>query len=97
MNEFKVNKYIILKLENGISNIYVNGKPFNQCKYIVIRKKVNEIEHLLEMVSIDELAEHYDHSLDGVEPEFIGISPETRFCLHCSNLQVWAENNSLYA
>ena len=52
MNEFKVNKYIILKLENGISNIYVNGEPFNQCNITTIVKierdvRKNDIFNLL--------------------------------------------------
>ncbi|MCK4380713.1 MAG: leucine-rich repeat domain-containing protein [Candidatus Lokiarchaeota archaeon] len=101
MLEFKVNDYIKLKLERGKTNIYVNGVLFNQCKYILTRKKISELEDLLEMESVDELEESsidnitrtLDHSLENVEPEFIDIPVETRFWVHCSNLQVWAENN----
>ena len=101
MSEFKVNKFITLKLEKGETNIYVNGKLFNQCKYVLTRKKVYELEDLLEIESVDELAdksidemiENLNHSLEGVEPELIDIPPETRFWVHCSNMEIWVENN----
>jgi len=101
MSEFKVNKFITLKLEKGETNIYLNGKLFNQCKYVLTRKKVYELEDLLIIESVDELAdesideiaENLNHSLEGVEPELIDIPPETRFWVHCSNMQMWVENN----
>ncbi len=100
MEEFKVNEYITLKLEDGETNIYVKGAdyPYLQCKYLLMRKTINEIENLTENIkSIDEFAEHLDHSLDPsletFEPDLIDIPPETRFWAHCSNMQVWAENN----
>ena len=46
MKEFKINEFIKLKFENGKTNIYVNDKLFNQCKYILIRKKTSEIKDL---------------------------------------------------
>ena len=93
MSEFKVNEFITLKLENGKSNIYVNGELFNHCKYILTRKKVDELEVLLEIESVDELSQNLDHSLEGVDSDKIDIPLETRFWVHCSNLQVWYENN----
>ncbi len=95
MKEFKVNEYITLKLEDGETNIYIKGDdyPFLQCKYLLVRKTVNELKDFLEGIeTIDELAEHLDHSLENVEPELIDIPTETRFWAHCSNMQVWAEN-----
>ncbi|TFG18686.1 MAG: hypothetical protein EU529_17170 [Promethearchaeota archaeon] len=89
---FEVNEYIVLKLEGGYTNIYVNSELFNQCKYILIRKPIDELEDILTLESVDELAEHLDHSLEE-NPELIDISPETRFWVHCSNMQVWYENN----
>lgn len=101
MIEFKVNKYITLKLENGDTNIYVNDVLFNQCKYILTKRKISELEELLKIESVDELAERsiddiaetLDHSLERIEPEFIDIPLETRFWVHCSNFQVWVEND----
>ncbi|TFG24270.1 MAG: leucine-rich repeat domain-containing protein [Promethearchaeota archaeon] len=88
MGEFKVNEYITLKLENSRTNIYIEGKKFIQCKYVLIRKTVYKLEDFLENIeSVDEMAEHLDPSLP------IDIPPETRFWVHCSNLQVWVENN----
>lgn len=101
MIEFNVNSYITLKLENRKTNVYVNGVLFNQCKYILTRKKIFELGDLREIQSVDELADssiddiarNLDHYLEYVEPEFIDIPVKTRFWVHCSNLQVWVENN----
>lgn len=101
MIEFKVNDYIALKLESRKTNIFVNGVLFDQCKYILTRKKIFELGDLLEIQSVDELADNsiddiartLDHSLEYGEYDFIDIPVETRFWVHCSNLQVWAENN----
>ncbi|TFG21900.1 MAG: hypothetical protein EU529_12230, partial [Promethearchaeota archaeon] len=91
MEEFKVNEYITLKLEDGITNIYIKGDdyPYLQCKYLLMRKTINEIKNLTENIkSIDEFAEHLDHSLDPSletdEPDLIDIPHETEFWAHCS-------------
>ena len=34
--KFKVNEYLTLKLEESQTNIYVNGKFFRQCKYLLL-------------------------------------------------------------
>lgn len=96
MLQFKINRFITLKLENGKTNIYINNELFNQCKYILMRKNVNDLEDLLEIESVDELAqrsiddlaEDLDHSLENID-----IPAKVRFWVHCSNLQVWTENN----
>jgi len=102
MKEFKVNEYITLKLEDGETNIYVKGKLFDQCKYVLLRNTSSGLENTLESVeSVDELAEQMDHSLEerldhSLEEdkiESINIPLETIFWVHCSNLQVWAEND----
>ncbi|TFG20035.1 MAG: ArsR family transcriptional regulator [Promethearchaeota archaeon] len=91
--EFKVNDYITLKLEYGVTNIYVGGEFFRQCKYVLLRKTLYELEYFFENIeSVDELAEHLDHSMEH-EPEEIHIPAETKFWVHCSNMQAWAENN----
>jgi len=87
-NEFKVNKFITLKLEDGKTNIYVNGKYFNQCKILLLNIPVNKISSFDEIESIDDAIEKIDQP-----NEAIIIQPEIIFWGHCSNLQVWAEHN----
>ncbi|HEC36948.1 hypothetical protein LCGC14_0833680 [marine sediment metagenome] len=99
MLEFKVNKFITLKLENEETDIYVNGVLFKQCKYVLLRKKIDELESLNEIGSVDELAEtsvddtaknldHLDHSLKNLfekeKLEGFEIPPHVRFWVHCS-------------
>ncbi len=86
--EFKVNKFISLKLEDGDTNIYINGVLFNHCKYVLVKKNISNLEDVLLAESIDDLAENYAH-----DPEMIDIPAETQFWAHCSNLQVWVEHN----
>ncbi len=94
MLEFKVNPFITLKLEEGITNIYVNDELFNQCKSVLFSQKVEKIEELLEFNSIDELIEANDPIIENeLEPQMIEITSDTRFWVHCSNLQAWFENS----
>jgi len=92
MREFKVNKYITLKLENNETIIYVNSERFDQCKFLLLNIPVNEIKSFDEIESIDEAAEKLDKSME-MERKKLEIPLETEFWGHCSNLQVWAENN----
>jgi len=87
-NEFVVNKFITLKLEEGKTHIYVNGNYFNQCKILLLNIPVNKISSLDEIESIDDAIE----KIDQLNEELI-IHPEFIFWGHCSNLQVWAEYN----
>ena len=88
MKEFKVNEYITLKLEKEKTNIYVSGELFNQCKFLFLNVLVEKTSTFDEIESIDEAAEKLDRTLEGNN---MGISPETKFWGHCSNLQVWQE------
>jgi len=94
--EFQVNQYLSLKLENDKTNIYVAGKLFRQCKYLLITIPVEKISSFDELESIDEVAEKLDHSLEprrDVRQQFTyNLPPEAEFWGHCSNLQVWYEN-----
>ena len=92
-NEYKINDYITLKLEDGETNIYVNGRYFNQCKFLMLNIPVNNIEDYDGIESIDDAADILGWTperQDGVKYE---IPPEIEFWGHCSNLQAWAENN----
>ena len=87
---FKVNNFITLKLENNETIIYVNGKRFNQCKFLMLNISYDRITGFNDIESIDEVASKLDKSLENKE---LKIPPEVEFWGHCSNLQVWAENN----
>ena len=104
IREFKVNDYITLKLENGMTFIYVRGKRFLQCIRLILEISKKDLKGVDQIDSIDEAAERYNKSLwqnrivQG--PEAIpdvdqthGITPEEEFWGHCSNLQLWAEHN----
>ena len=65
MTEFKVNDYIELRLENGHTNIYVNGMLFNQCRYLMLNIPVEDIPKYDEIDSIDDAIEILDRSMEG--------------------------------
>ena len=95
--EFKVNDYITLKLNQGKTDIYINGENFKQCKRLVINIPLDDIKEYDSISSIDEAAIFNATIYKGKGKEssvqHIQISPETEFWAHCSNLQAWAENN----
>lgn len=105
MKEFKVNEFITLKLEEEIisdeeglsetkTNIYVKGELFRQCSFLLINIPIEEISSFDSIESVDEAEEKLDTSLEeGNESFKYEIPPETEFWCHCSNLQVWVENN----
>ena len=98
MQEFKVNDFVTLKLEGKDTVIYVAGERFRQCKYLLLNIPVEEVSSFDEIDSIDEVAEKLDNSLESMANPLkdyyrFDISPEVGFWAHCSNLQVWSEND----
>lgn len=91
MKEFKVNRYLTLKLENDRTNIYVNGELFIQCKYLLLDFSVKEIIPITEIESIDGVSE-YLNKIWNNDDSLNMIPIETAFWGHCSNMQVWYEN-----
>jgi internalin A len=92
--EFKINRYLHLKLKHEQTHLYVDGEPFRQCKYLFLSVPLKNTEEYRNINSIDEAAENLDRSLEGNHnSEHKTISPQTEFWGHCSNLQAWAENN----
>ena len=100
----KINQYITLKLENGRTFIYVNGRRFIQCIRLVlnIQKEDNPLSDEIE--SIDEAANVYKNHIyqnrivrgpmaAPVRDQSHDITPELEFWGHCSNLQAWVEND----
>lgn len=93
IKSFKINDFIAVHLLfNGIF-IYVNNKRFRQCKYLVLNIPVDKINYFDEIESIDEAADILDRSLEFIPIYEFNIPPDAEFWGHCSNLQVWAENN----
>jgi len=92
MNEFKINEFITLKLEDKKTNIYVNNKLFQQCVFLLISIPSENEESLRKVDSVDDAAELLDPTLEEVEGYHYNIPPETEFWAHCSNIQVWHEN-----
>ena len=88
--EFKINEYLTLKLKNGKTIIYIKDKEFLHCKYLLIEIPIENIKEFKEIVSIDEVSEKLDHSLE--EKKMRNMSVETEFWGHCSNLQTWFEH-----
>jgi len=94
--EFKVNEYLSLKFEKEKTNIFVNDKIFKHCKFLLLDIPINEVDQFNEIESIDEAEERLDRSLEPISRSirnFDIIPPETEFWAHCSNLQVWYEND----
>ncbi len=101
MKEFIVNNYITLKLENNKTNIYINGKLFRHCKYLFLNidetgRRPSEFIYT-PAECIDDMVGLYDSSnaprMDEGGTPIISLPPEDEFWGHCSNLEVWAENN----
>ncbi|MFX0138520.1 MAG: Rab family GTPase [Candidatus Hodarchaeota archaeon] len=90
--EFRVNDYLVLKLVNNRTKIYVGGVLFNHCKYLLLNIDYDEIEEYDKIESIDEAAEKLGVSMHGIRFQKYHISPETEFWGHCSNIQAWYEN-----
>lgn len=89
--EFRINQFLTLKLENKTTNIYVIGKVFTQCKFLLLNIPIDKVNEFDKIESIDEAAERLDHELEYQPKSKINISPETEFWGHCSNLQAWVE------
>ncbi len=93
LKSFKLNDYITLQLDWNITNIYVKGIHFSQCKYLLLNIPVSNLKQYDEIKSIDEAESKLDHSLEANTVEEIGLTPEVEFWGHCSNLQAWVEHD----
>ncbi|MHA2007181.1 MAG: hypothetical protein ACXABO_15790 [Promethearchaeota archaeon] len=91
--QFQINGYFKLRLENGKTNIYINNELFIQCKYLLLTVPLDELEDLDVIDSIDKVAVKLNSKLESLDNRTNYISPTMQFWGHCSNLQVWYENN----
>lgn len=82
---FPIADYLeVVLTEDDKTEIWIKGKHFMQCSHVLTTVHVDEIENLLLLESVDYIKE---------SPNTIVIDPETRFFVHCSNLQAWVDNN----
>ncbi len=93
MEEYIINRFITLRLEDNKTIIYVNKERFNQCKFLLLDIPIDKTTLLEDIESIDDVAERLDRSLEHEEDKQITIPPDVEFWGHCSNLQVWYEND----
>ena len=87
---FKINDHISLRLENDKTNIYVGGRLFSQCKYLLLDISKGKSTELKKIDSIDEAEAKLDKRM---ESDHSIITSKTEFWGHCSNLQAWYESN----
>lgn len=89
--ECKLTEHLSVKLEDNKTIIYVDGKKFNQCKYLLLTLDSKEAWNVQEEIkSIDDAAKYLSRQHENGKTY---ILPETEFWGHCSNLQAWVENN----
>ncbi|MEE9378958.1 MAG: hypothetical protein V3V33_13080 [Candidatus Lokiarchaeia archaeon] len=103
--EFKINNYILLRLEGNYTVIFVKGRRFDYCKRLFIVIPETNVENYDRIESIDEATDLYDHYLIDNEmykeengllypPLYsYNIPPEVEFWGHCSNIQAWVEHD----
>lgn len=87
---YKINQYLSLKLENNQTVIYINGKKFSGCRYLIINIDSDEIPSYDDYKSINEIIDdlhEFGHRTTG------RLTPKEAFKGHCSNLQAWYEND----
>ena len=93
MQEFKINEYLSLRLENDSTGIYVKDELFSKCKFLLLNVPSYSRITGNEESSIDDISVHLDDELEmRASPKELGLTPEEEFRGHCSNLQVWVEN-----
>ncbi len=93
VKEFVINKHISLRLEDGVTNIYIKDKFFRQCKSLILNIPLGETEDFEDIESIEEAIEKLKSTekTSWNDAEY-GISPEEEFFGHCSNIQAWYES-----
>ncbi|MFX1366748.1 MAG: hypothetical protein ACFFCE_12525 [Promethearchaeota archaeon] len=93
MLKYTINQFLDIRLENGRTNIYVNNKLFRHCKFILLTIPIEKFKDIEEIDSIDEFVEKIERNFESANYNNCKISPKTIFWAHCSNLQVWYEND----
>ena len=66
VTSFKINQFLELRLEDELTNIYVDGIFFRHCKYLLLNIPVEDTQ-VDSIESIDEAAEYLNKSLEPIE------------------------------
>jgi hypothetical protein len=89
--EYRINDHLTLKLIRGQTEIYIDEKPFHQCKYLLLNLTQKDFADFEHIDSIDEAFKIYNKMDKNHERDHDLIDPESEFIGHCSNLQAWFE------
>ncbi len=73
MREFRVNEHISLKLEKKKTIIYVGGRQFHQCKFLLINIPKRIMRSFNDVESIDEAAERSYYHMEGDKKNFFNL------------------------
>ena len=90
---YAINEKITLSLESNRTKIYIDGKEFVYCKYILLNIRTFDIEKYDNIKSIDDVAITHDSFMEHTVRGIYKITPEQEFGAHCSNIQAWVEND----
>jgi len=86
--DFRINKYITVKLQDDKTYVYINNKRYIQClKLLLTLRKEHQFD------SIDQMEFSNLHHIKDSHETTIDITAEEEFTAHCSSLQAFAENN----
>ncbi len=91
--EYRINEHLTLKLIKGQTVIFIDEKPFHQCKYLLLNLTQKDFTKFDHVDSIDEAFEIYNKMDKNHEKDHSLIDPESEFIGHCSNLQAWYEHD----
>lgn len=91
--EYRINKYLTLRLKQEKTVLYVNGKKFKQCSYLLLNIEQPDSNQFMKIDSIDMLETYLDTSLEYQPIDTYEITPEQEFWGHCSNIQAWADHD----
>ena len=83
IKEQKINDYLVARLKNNETLLYVAGEFFMGCKYVLLTLEEPLQEKYASAESIDELVETYNRAH---EQDKSLLDPKTEFFAHCSNL-----------
>ena len=106
MNEFKINDFLTLRLEENTINIYVKGEFFEQCKFLMVNiptkrtKKNDEIDSMNEVANLLRWTEDGQQGiksrLNDLDRPFITNKLEAVWILlHCIASNSKLQNNSI--
>lgn len=91
--EFRINKYLSVRLEKNKTIIFVGGKRFLQCKSLLFHLPAEDLNYFEGIKSIDDAQLNFE--MISEETGFLRggeIPPEEEYWGHCSNLQAWYEH-----